>query len=101
MGDGVTRGFMLASMREIDPDRSHSYSPRVAYKTSPLQRGVPVDLDITMEPSATFFAAGEAIELVISSHEVVVTPPYVKSRMGNKGTHVIHLGAESHLVMPR
>lgn len=99
--DGVTRGQLLASYRQLDPEESSHIHPVIAYKkSSPLQEAEVVPLDIPLEPSGTFFAAGEYLELVFSSDEIIPTPPYVKSTMGNKGTHHIHTNG-SYLLVPK
>ncbi|MCS5635264.1 MAG: hypothetical protein NZ990_02010 [Myxococcota bacterium] len=68
-----------------------------------------VPLQIAINPSSTFFAAGEGIRLIVSPNEIVPSPPYlkskagnVKSKAGNRGVHVIHAGGEfdSHLLLP-
>ena len=99
--DGVTRGQMLASYRQLDSEESTNIHPVITYKKSkPLQNEEVVSLDIPLEPSGTFFSAGEHLELVISSDEIIITPPYVKSTMGNKGTHYIHTKG-SYLLVPK
>ena len=61
-----------------------------------------VPLEIAINPSSTFFAAGEGIRLIVSPNEIVPSPPYVKSNAGNRGVHVIHAGGEfdSQLLLP-
>lgn len=98
--DAVTRGYMLASCRELDSKQTIAHLPQITYRKLPVTPGTKMQLSIPMEPSSTFFEAGEAIELVLSSKEIVPTGPYVKSLCGNDGTHVVHLG-DSCLVMPR
>jgi predicted acyl esterase len=61
-----------------------------------------VPVDIAIQPSSTFFAAGEQLHLIISSEVVVPSNPFVKCSDCNGGVHVIHVGAEydSHLLLP-
>jgi predicted acyl esterase len=57
-----------------------------------LRPGEIVAVDIEMCPSSTFFAAGETLQLIIASHDIVASPPYIKSLEGNFGRHVICAG---------
>ena len=61
-----------------------------------------VSVDIEIYPSSTFFAAGQSLELIISSNEIIPSPPYIKDVSINRGTHVLHCGGdrESHLLIP-
>jgi hypothetical protein len=90
--DAVTRGQLLVSMRALDEKQSTYYLPVISYQKQPLEEDEIVECDIPMEPSSTFFEPGESIELTVSSKEIVITGPYVKSCMGNKGTHAVHIG---------
>ena len=67
-----------------------------------LSPGEVVPLEIAINPSSTFFAAGEGLRLIIAPNEIIPSPPYVKSTAGNRGIHVIHAGGEfdSHLQVP-
>mmetsp|Transcript_93750 Transcript_93750/g.292135 ORF Transcript_93750/g.292135 Transcript_93750/m.292135 type:complete len:571 (+) Transcript_93750:82-1794(+) len=98
--DAVTRGCMLASLRELDQKKTKAHLPAISYKRSPVTPGKKMQLSMWMEASSTFFEAGEAIELVLSSKEIVLTGPYVKSLCGNTGTHVVHVG-DSYLLVPK
>ncbi len=62
--DMVTRGWLRASHRGLDPTRSsdvEAHHPHTS--TLPLAPGTPVDLDLTLLPSATRFAAGDELVL--------------------------------------
>jgi hypothetical protein len=39
---------------------------------------------------------------VISGHEIVPSPPYVKANQCNRGLHVVHMGGDydSHILIP-
>lgn len=92
-----------AARRELDPAESTEYLP-VFTGTShlPLAPDQIVPVDIELYPSSTFFAAGESLELIVSSDEIVLSPPYRKDVSINRGIHVIHCGGdyESHLLVP-
>ncbi len=101
--DVVTRGFCRVSRLELDADESTEYLP-VLTGTShrPLAPGEVVPVDVELYPSSTFFAAGESLELIVSSDEIVSSPPYRKDVSVNRGVHVIHCGGDrdSHLLVP-
>ena len=93
--DMITRGCLRVSRRELDPDRSTDYHP-VLKGTSEhkLTPGQIVPVDIELYPSATFFAAGEAIQLIVSANEIIPSPPYRRVVDYNRGLHVFHFGGE-------
>ena len=101
--DMVARGFCRVSRRELDVAESTDYQP-VLTGTShlPLEPDEIVPVDIALYPSSTFFAAGESLQLIISSNEIIPSPPYVKDVSTNRGIHVIHCGGDhdSHLLVP-
>jgi len=101
--DLVTRGFCRVSRRELDAEQSTEYQP-VLTGTSylPLDADQIVPVEIELYPSSTFFAAGEFLELIISSNEIIPSPPYIKDVSFNRGIHILHCGSEhdSHLLIP-
>jgi putative CocE/NonD family hydrolase len=101
--DMITRGFCRVSRRELDVAESTDDQP-VLKGTShmPLKPSDIVSVDIALYPSSTFFAAGESLELIISSDEIISSPPYRKDVSFNHGIHVLHCGAgcDSHLLVP-
>jgi putative CocE/NonD family hydrolase len=101
--DLVTRGFCRASRRALDATASTEYRP-VPSGTSiqPLRPGEVVPVEIEIYPSATWFAAGESLELILASDEIIASPPYRKDTSPNRGTHVVHTGATfgSSLLVP-
>ena len=101
--DMVTRGFCRVSRRELDVEESTDYQPVLAGTTQlPLEPNQIVPVDIELYPSSTFFAAGESLELIISSNEIIASPPYVKDVSINRGIHVVHCGGDydSYLLVP-
>ena len=68
-----------------------------------LKAGEIVPVDIALYPSSTFFAAGESVQLIVASREIIPSPPYFKDASFNHGTHVLHFGGEydSYLLVPK
>jgi predicted acyl esterase len=68
-----------------------------------LKAGEIVPVDIELYPSSTFFAVGEALQLIIASDEIIPSPPYKKDIGCNHGKHVLHFGGEydSYLQVPK
>ena len=101
--DMITRGWLKVSRRELDPFESTEWHP-VQKGTSELllKSGEIVPVDIELYPSSTFFSAGESIQLIIASDEIIPSPPYTKSAIINSGIHVLHFGGkyESYLLVP-
>ena len=101
--DTVTRGLIRVSRRELDPEASTEWLPVLTHTSErKLKPGEIVAVDIEMCPSSTFFAAGESLQLIIASHDIVASPPYIKSLEGNFGRYVIHSGGvyDSFLLVP-
>ncbi|KAJ4220327.1 hypothetical protein NW757_014516 [Fusarium falciforme] len=101
--DWVTRGFCRVSRRELDPVHSKPWLPvYLGTSVHPLTPGEVVPVDIALYPSSTFFSAGESIRLVISSKEIIGTPPYYKKTITGPGRCVVHVGAKygSFLLIP-
>ena len=103
--DLVTRGFCKVSRRELDPDESTEWHP-VQKGTSEklLKPGEIEPVDVEMYPSSTFFEAGETLQLIVASEEIIPSLPFKKtSENCNKGMHVIHFGGkyDSYLLVPK
>ena len=103
-GDMVTRGWCKVSRRELDPVESTTWHPvQKGTSEQKLRAGEIVAVDIELYPSSTFFAAGEALQLIVAADEIIPSPPYKKSADSNHGLHVLHFGGEhdSHLLVPK
>jgi putative CocE/NonD family hydrolase len=103
INDMVTRGYCRVSRRELDPVESREWHPvQTGSSEQKLQEGEIVPVDIELYPSSTFFNAGEALQLIISSDEIIPSVPYRKDGSFNRGTHVVHYGGEfdSYLLIP-
>ena len=102
--DMVTRGCLKVSRRELDPVESTEWHPILKGDSEQkLDAGEIVPVNIELYPSSTFFAAGEALQLILAADEIIPSPPYEKSVEGNHGQHVLHFGAEydSYLLVPK
>ena len=101
--DVVTRGYLRASHREVDPERftpwRFEFSGQAEQTLSPAEI-IPVDL--TLHPSATFFRKGDRLRLVVASYETCPSPVFTKDLSINSGIHVLHFGGryDAHLSVP-
>jgi uncharacterized protein len=67
----VARGWLRASWRELDAERSTQWRPVLSMAArKPLSPGEIVEADIAIMPSGTTFKAGETLRLVIQSWSV-------------------------------
>lgn len=101
--DMVTRGFCRVSRRELDAAESTEWQPVLAGTSHrPLQPGEKVAVEIELYASSTFFEAGESLELIVASEEIIPSPPYRKRVDTNRGIHAIHFGGpfDSYLLVP-
>jgi putative CocE/NonD family hydrolase len=104
----VALGWLRASHRALDPERSTEWQPVHAHRREdPLPPGEPVPLDIEIWPSATLFRAGEILRVVIQGTDIYTeSPPQLPfarhTELRNAGRHVIHAGGrfDSHLLLP-
>ena len=64
----VTRGWLRASKRALNTERSTEYRPVRDYSVDqPLQPQEVADVDIPLMPSGTTFRAGETLRLIVQS----------------------------------
>jgi putative CocE/NonD family hydrolase len=101
--DSVTRGFCRVSRRELDLGQSTEWNPVLTGTSEKkLNTSEIVPVDIALYPSSTFFEAGESLELIISSSEIILSPPFKKDLSCNSGEHVLHMGGQydSYLLVP-
>jgi putative CocE/NonD family hydrolase len=101
----VTRGWLRASHREIDTERTSDMVPRYTHRNpQPLMPGTIYKLEISLEPMAYLFKEGHRIRLEIANGDSPVTealwPHYY--RPDKIGTDTIHHGRDhiSELVLP-
>jgi uncharacterized protein len=103
----VALGWLRASHRELDKERSTPHQPWLLHRRAlELKRGVAVPVEIEIWPSGTRFRAGEKLRLVVQGSDIyryarwIVLARHPKTI--NAGTHVIHTGGkhDSHLLVP-
>ena len=87
---------------EIPMSEGFCVTANIFHSKKAAEKGERVPVDIELYPSSTFFAAGEALQLIIAGDEIIPSPPYKKSAEGNHGKHVLHFGGkyESYLLIP-
>jgi len=107
MEDGqVALGWLRASHRELDAERSTPWQPRLRHERQlPLRAGEPEAVDIEIWPSSTLFEAGETLRLVIQGqdlHDYDIGPAQAHEASVNRGLHRIWSGGafDSHLLLP-
>lgn len=101
--DSITRGSLRVSRRELDLEKSTAWQPILKGTThQPLRSGEIVPVEIGLYPSSTFFEAGESLQLLLSSDEIIPSPPYVKNVSFNQGIHVFHSGGDydAYVMLP-
>lgn len=103
----VALGWLRASHRELDEDRSAPGQPwHVHRREALLKPGEVVAVDIEIWPSGTHFGAGEELRLIVQGSDVYTYPPGVvnvgHSQTRNAGSHIIHTGGthDSQLLVP-
>ncbi len=102
-------GWLRASQRELDPQRSSEYQPVLSHRrVQKLDPGSIVALDIEIWPSSTRFQAGETLRLIVQGTDIKKYPKvsahvyFRHEDTVNRGLHVIHTGVahDSYLVVP-
>jgi len=104
----VALGWLRASHRELDPERSHPEQPFHRHtREERLRPGEPVAVEIEIWPSSTAFRAGQQLRVVVQGRDVmnhgIPNAPYARhENTRNRGVHVIHTGGayDSHLLVP-
>ena len=83
----------LVGERELDPVESTEWHPvQKGISERKLKANEIVPVDIELYPSSTIFSAGETLQLITASDEIIPSPPYSKSAECNHGRHVLHFG---------
>ncbi len=102
--DGVAKGWLRASHRELDPPRSAPLRPSHTHtRVLKLRTGEVVPLEIEIWPSATFFEAGSTLQVTIQGHDAAKYPALGHRKLVNRGLHTIFTGGpyNSSLAVPR
>jgi hypothetical protein len=106
--DLVTRGWLRASHRTLDPHRSTPYRPVHAHdRVDKLSSGEIVPVDLALLPSATTFRANDIVQLDIQGRYFFRRNPLVGQfptgyEASTAGTAVLHIGGryDAHLSVP-
>jgi len=100
--DGVAKGWLRVSHRELDPARSRPERPFHSHRiVQPVEPGEPVELTVEIWPSSTYFEAGSELVAEIVGHDAD-RYPVLRHDSANRGTHTVHTGGPtpSALVAP-
>jgi predicted acyl esterase len=101
--DGLAKGWLRASHRELDPTRSTPLRPWHSHtRIQKLRSGDVVPLEIEIWPSATLFEGGSTLQLTIQGHDAARYPGFGHRKLVNRGLHTIFTGGryDSCLVVP-
>jgi len=101
--DGVAKGWLRASHRELDPSRCTPLRPwHSQTRIQKLRAGDIVPVEIEIWPSATLFEAGSALQLAIQGHDAARYPAFGHRKLVNRGWHTIFTGGsyDSCLAVP-
>ena len=106
--DRITTGWLKASLRAMDQQRSRPFDPVPAFSHhQPLTPGHVVQADIALGPSATYFRAGETLRLVVAGRWLwpgnLLTGQFPAAyQKGPKGRCTLHWGPErqARLLVP-
>ena len=97
-------GLLRASHRELDPDRSTDTEPVHTHNSLlPVEKGVPVALDIGLWPTSLVFHKGEAIQVNIAGFDYLgITGAWDDAITFNDGKHFVRTGGsfDTYLLYP-
>jgi len=101
--DGVAKGWLRASHRELDASRTTALRPWHSHtRIQKVRPGEIVPLEIEIWPSATLFEAGSVLQLTIQGHDAARYPAFRHGQLVNHGWHTIFTGGpyDSCLAIP-
>jgi uncharacterized protein len=106
--DRLTTGWLRASLRALDADRSRPFEPVPSCTArQPLRPGEIVPVDIPLGPSATLFRAGEQLRLVVAGRWLWPRNPLTGQfptgyERGPRATCILHWGPDrdARLLVP-
>ncbi len=99
----MSHGWLRASHRALDAQRSRSWRPVLSHAApETLQPGKVYQLDIEILPAGMAFESGSSICLAISGRDIVANPNCQHKALRNKGRHKVLVGHlnPSRLVLP-
>src|SRR5262249_16299825 len=103
VNDGVAKGWLRGSHRELDETRSRPERPFHPHGTiKPVEPGEPTQMTVEIWPSSTYFEAGSELVVEIVGHDADRYTVLRHKAAMNRGTHTIHTGGAtpSALVVP-
>jgi len=101
--DGVAKGWLRVSHRELDLSRSTPLRPLHNHtRIQKLRSGEIVPVEIEIWPSATIFEKGTTVQLTIQGHDAAKYPAFGHRQLLNRGLHTIFTGGpyDSCLAVP-
>jgi hypothetical protein len=101
--DGVAKGWLRVSHREIDRTRSRPGRPwHTHQQRQPLAPGQIEPVEIEVLASSTLFEAESSLRVDVLGHDAAHYPAFRHRRTVNRGLHTIHTGGrfDSHLMAP-
>ncbi len=101
--DGLAKGWLRASHRQLDPSHSTPLRPwhsHTCIEKLHSREVVPVEIEIW--PSATLFETESALQLTIQGHDAARYPAFAHRKLVNRGLHTIFTGGpyDSCLAVP-
>lgn len=105
----VAKGWLRASHRKLDPQRSLPYRPYHSHdEVQPLTPGEVVPLDVEIWPTSMVFEVGHRLALDLEAHDGVGSIPFFHTDLFDRdsvvlsGTNTIHSSQEgpSFLLLP-
>jgi len=101
--DGLAKGWLRVSHRELDPSRSTPLRPWHSHtRIQHLHPGDIVPVEIEIWPSATLFETGSSLQVTIQGRDAARYPAFGHGKLVNRGWHTIYTGGtyDSHLAIP-
>jgi len=101
--DGLAKGWLRASHRELNHSRSTPLRPWHSHShMQKLRPGDIVPVEIEIWPSATFFEAGSSLQLTVQGHDAQRYPAFRHRQLVNRGLHTLFTGGlyDSCLTLP-
>jgi predicted acyl esterase len=99
-------GWLRASHRKLDPERSTPYRPYHSHdELQKLEPGEIVPVEIEIWPTSVVLEAGDRLVLEVASRDDPQIEPFLHNHPVDRvrtGTHTIHCGGDydSHLLLP-
>ena len=94
-GDGVAKGWLRASHRELEPFRGRPERPFHTHRAIlRIEPGQPTELSVEIWPSSTYFEAGSELTVEIVGHDADRYPA-LRHVSANRGTHTVHTGGST------